>query len=106
MRGEKSSRVGRAASGKVQIEFADRLGFYLKSARGISQSTVLVWTKTGPVSNLIFSCVGCQPAGAISDLPCEVRVRANEKSGKGGREAPTLPETIFCAVFAPAGIKL
>jgi hypothetical protein len=28
MRGDKSSRIGRAASGKVQFEFTDRLDFF------------------------------------------------------------------------------
>jgi hypothetical protein len=39
MRRDTSSRIGRAATGKVQFEFTDRLDFFLKSAGGISQST-------------------------------------------------------------------
>jgi hypothetical protein len=65
------SRIGRAASGKVQFEFTGRLDFYffLKSARGISQST---------------TAIIAHPAGQVKPI-LAANVRLSWRAGTRGR---------------------
>jgi len=65
------SRIGRAASGKVQFEFTDRLDYLLLiSARGISQST----------TDII-----AHPAGQVKPI-LAANVRLSWRAGTRGRQ--------------------
>jgi len=62
MRGERPPALDGLRQEKFKLNLLTDWEFYLKSARGKSQSTIPVWTKTEALSNLIF-CAVLGPAG-------------------------------------------